>query len=230
MAIVNSWLKLSAGANKTNEKGEPSAGGALVIWVGPSPSEGAIVAMRVKPRQAVRAKKRTVSYYIARGNEHIPFKKLIHDDSAVHWKAGMKQIHRKFLPVPENSHTMLPIPRFHTDEQVKNRRHRGTASCAWDLWRSRRSSWDQLVSWGWLKLEAHSNVQIAPPNTSKHKPSCEISGLNWNRLPSWKWGGVGPKSNSLVAVSLSANVKFEKTMNLPSGKLTALWKITIFNG
>jgi len=31
MAIVNSWLKLSAGANKTNEKGEPSAGGALVI-------------------------------------------------------------------------------------------------------------------------------------------------------------------------------------------------------
>ena len=63
MAIVNSWLKLSAGANKTNEKGEPSAGGALVIWVGPSPSEGAIVAMHVKPRQAVRAKKRTVSYY-----------------------------------------------------------------------------------------------------------------------------------------------------------------------
>ena len=55
-------LKLPAGTSKTNEKGEPSAG-ALVIWVGPSPSEGAIVAMRVKPRQALRAKKRTVSYY-----------------------------------------------------------------------------------------------------------------------------------------------------------------------
>jgi hypothetical protein len=31
MAIVNSWLKLPAGTNKTNKKGEPSAGGALVI-------------------------------------------------------------------------------------------------------------------------------------------------------------------------------------------------------
>ena len=36
-----------------------------------------------------------------------------------HWKAGMKQIHRKFgCQFPKTASSLFPIPRIHTEERL----------------------------------------------------------------------------------------------------------------